>query len=1015
MSCYLESAAQPSFANEMDYSALLDFKNLIVQDPNQIMSSWNGSIHFCNWVGVTCSSSDGRIILLNLASLGLAGSVAPSIGNLTYLTEINLANNSFHGEIPQEMGRLLHLEKVNMSHNNLGGNIPANLTHCTELREFDMMFNELVGQIPDQLSTLSKLVVLNLGGNDLNGNIPAWIGNFSSLRRLFLTRNDFQGSIPDELGYLSNLGYLQLYGNNLSGMIPSSIYNISSLYYFSVTQNQLHGRLPLDVGLTLPKLEILAGGVNSFTGPIPESLSNASGLQVLDFAENGLTGTIPGSLGSLKDLIRLNFDENSLSGDLGFLSDLANCTSIQVLGLAYNRFGGELPSSIANLSIWLSRLTIGGNVLRGSIPVGIENFLDLTLLGLERNNLSGSIPEVIGKFQKLEGLELNYNRFSGLIPSSFGNLTKLTRLYLDENILEGNIPPSLGNCTSLQDLNFSSNKLNGTIPKQFIGLSSLSIALDMSHNSLTGSLPPEVGNLKNLVELDLSYNRLSGLIPSGLGSCISLERLQLDDNVFNGTVPQSLETLKGLVDLDLSHNSLSGQIPEFLIKFSALRHLDLSYNDFEGEVLQVGIFANASSISINGNDKLCGGITELLLQKCSWKRDRKRLSAKVIIFATISAIFVFGLLCSLAIFCALRTKRRKSTALSSEKWRLDLSYQELMKSTNGFSLENLIGSGSFGSVFKGILPGDGKAIAVKVINLQQQGALKSFIDECNALRNIRHRNLLKVITACSSIDHQGNEFKALVFDFMPNGNLDKLLHPTPYEHCQAMKLSLTQRLNIAVDVASALDYLHNDCDMPIVHCDLKPSNVLLDEDMTAHIGDFGLARFLSEASKYSSKDQTLSTGAGLKGSIGYIPPEYGMSSHVSILGDIYSYGILLLEMFTGKRPSDDMFTYGTSIQEFVSLALPERVMELVDPTMLFGKENDDEVENEDYLEAEETCLSTRSTIEECLVSVMRIGLLCSATLPANRMAMNIVVNKLHAIRDSLIQEPYLKYRKPHTG
>lgn len=192
-----------------------------------------------------------------------------------------------------------------------------------------------------------------------------------------------------------------------------------------------------------------------------------------------------------------------------------------------------------------------------------------------------------------------------------------------------------------------------------------------------------------------------------------------------------------------------------------------------------------------------------------------------------------------------------------------------MKSTNGFSMENLIGSGSFGSVYKG-LSGDGKVVAVKVLNLQQEGASKSFIDECKALTTIRHRNLLKVITLCSSADLEGNDFKALVFKFMCNGSLDQWLHPTDDDkQPQAKSFSIVQRLNIAIDVASALNYLHYHCQTPIVHCDLKPSNVLLDEDMTAHVGDFGLAKFLLEA---SSSAIPSSMSVGLKGSIGYIPP-----------------------------------------------------------------------------------------------------------------------------------------------
>ncbi|XP_028953851.1 probable LRR receptor-like serine/threonine-protein kinase At3g47570 [Malus domestica] len=1018
MSTCPESAAFPSptlLGNESDHLALLDFKKRITEDPLSVMSSWNHSIHFCSWVGITCHRATQRVLILDLEDKQLVGSIPPSIGNLTRLIEISLGINEFHGEIPQELGRLRTLESLNLSFNSLGGKIPTNMSHCTQLRFLDLYSNKIIGSIPRQLSSWLSLTVLQLGKNNLSGTIPGWIGNFSSLRSLRLARNNFQGSIPNELGHITTLKIFLVGENNLSGMLPSSIYNISSIYKFGVAVNQVHGELPPNLGILLPNLIVFECCINNFTGNIPVSLSNASRLQKIEFSVNDFTGTVPGeSLGSLRSLIWLNFAVNRLGngklGDLSFLNFLTNCTSLQYLGLGYNRFGGEIPRSIANLSTQLQVLALGRNLLHGSLPNGIGNLINLMVLDMSNNYLAGVVPVEIGKLEKIGKLYLFDNKFYGPIPSSLGNMTSLIDLCMYRNNFEGSIPPSLGNCQNLLVLALRNNNLTGSIPQKLMELSALSIGLDLSENYLTGSLPSNVGDLVHLTEIDVSNNKLSGEIPSTIGSCTSLGRLFLDDNKFEGTIPQSLKDLKGLEVLDISSNKLSGQIPEFIGKLGALKYLNLSYNDFEGELPKEGIFSNVSGVSVLGNHKLCDGTPQLHLPACPKNKhhsSRGLFSLKVVIPISCALAFIIALSC----FLGARSMLKNSsdglvTSRSYKDWKLGVSYSQLVESTNGFSVDNLIGSGSFGSVYKGVIPNDGTVVAVKVLNLQQQGASKSFNDECKALRSVMHRNLVKIITACSSIDNHGKDFKSLVFEFMPNGSLDSWLHPRDKEQSPSKRLNFMQRLNIAIDVASALDYLHNHCETSIVHCDLKPSNVLLDEDMVAHVGDFGLARFLLEASNDHSLSQIMSSQ--LKGSIGYIPPEYGMGGQVSILGDVYSYGILLLEMFTGKTPTDDMFIEGLSIYKFVAMALPDHVMDVVDPSLLLDLEVDGSVNDDRYEKTELPRRNNRGVmkakkVEECLFVVMQIGLSCCAISPRERMLLNMVVGKMSTIRDSYLK------------
>ncbi|XP_050287477.1 LRR receptor-like serine/threonine-protein kinase EFR [Quercus robur] len=376
----------------------------------------------------------------------------------------------------------------------------------------------------------------------------------------------------------------------------------------------------------------------------------------------------------------------------------------------------------------------------------------------------------------------------------------------------------------------------------------------------------------------------------------------------HGTISPHIGNLSFLVSLDLGNNSFSGSLPHEIGNLHRLRELRLSNNLLEG-------------------NNLSGTLPVDLCSHCP----------------NLQGLYI-------------------SDNKFSVDWRM-ISYQELCRGTNNFCESNLLGIGGFGTVYKGILS-DGTTVAIKVLNLHLEDAFKSFDAECKVLRALRHRNLVKVISVCSS-----PQFKALVLQYMSNYSLEKWIYS--HNYC----LNLVQRVGIMVDIASALDYLHNGQLESVVHCDLKPSNILLDEDMVAHVGDFGIAKILAE-NKDATQTRTI-------GTIGYIAPEYGSEGRVSTKCDIYSYGIILLEMITRKKPTDEMFVGDLGMRQWIA-SLPDR-MEVVDDGLLSIEAGRD--------------VTVMQTI---LSSILELGLRCSEELPDERPEIKDVVAKVNKIKLALL-------------
>ncbi|XP_045799393.1 receptor-like protein kinase 5 [Trifolium pratense] len=948
-----------SQATNTEELILLNLKRQLGDPPS--LQSWKPSPSSpCNWSGINCT--DGLVTELLLLNKDIATQKLPStICDLKNLTKLDLSNNSIAGEFPTW------------------------LQNCSNLQYLDLSQNYFSGQISDDIGNLKSLTYLNLGGNSFIGDVPAAIGKLSKLQTLHLFRNNFNGTFPKEIGDLTNLEILGLaysfklkpmaipieFGKlknlkvmwisqcNLIGNIPESFENLTKLEQLDLSTNNLTGNIPTNLFL-LKNLNIVYLYLNRLIGAIPNSVQ-ALNLTEIDLAMNNLTGSIPKEFGKLQNLTILHLYSNQLSGEIP--SSLGLIPSLRKFKVFYNKLNGTLPSELGRYSK-LENFEVAKNEFIGGLPEHLcEGGALLGVIAFS-NNLSGNLPKWFENCDSLTTVQLYSNRFSGEVPLGLWSLTKLSTLMLSDNFFSGKLPSKLS--WNMSRLEIRNNNFSGQIS---VGISSaLSLVVfDAINNMFSGEFPRELTRLSQLTTLHLDGNQLSGTLPSEIISWQSLDTLTISRNKISGQIPVAMSSLPKLNYLDLSENNISGEIPPQLAKLNFIV-LNLSSNKLTGSIPDK--FDNlAYESSFLNNPQLCAHSENLNLSSCLTKttpHSRKKSSLKSKLVSLILAVTVAVLLATtLLAFCTLKKrcgKKHHGPKLST--WRLT-SFQRLdLTEINIFSSltdNNLIGSGGFGKVYRIASTRPGEYVAVKKIwNVKDVDDKldKEFMAEVEILGNIRHSNIVKLLCCFSS-----ETSKLLVYEYMENHSLDKWLHTKKIKtsvsglssHAEnQLVLSWPTRLKIAIGAAQGLCYMHHECSVPIIHRDVKSSNILLDSEFKASIADFGLAKMLA-------KNGEPYTASVLAGSFGYIPPEYAYSTRIDEKVDVYSFGVVLLELVTGREANNG----GDNACSLVDWAW-QHCNEGKCITDAFDK-----VIRETRYTAEMTC-------------VFKLGLMCTSTVPSTR-------------------------------
>ncbi|GFP94509.1 receptor-like protein kinase hsl1 [Phtheirospermum japonicum] len=850
----------------------------------------------------------------------------------------------------------------------------------------------LTGIFPDQVCLyLPQLRVLRLGHNSFDGQLPRGITNCSSLQELNATHVFFTGPLPDFSPLAETLKILDLSYNHFSGNFPISVTNLTGLEILDFNENTKLNpwRLP-DTISSLTNLRSMILTTCMLHGKIPTSLGNMTSLTDLELSGNYLTGHIPIELGRLKNLKLLELYYNQLEGEIPDV--IGNLTGLLDLDMSVNRFTGEIPESICRLPN-IRVLQLYNNSLTGEIPNVLANSTTLITLSLYSNFLTGRVPQDLGRSSAVVGVDLSENQLTGKLPEGLCSRGKLKYLLLLQNFLSGEIPESYAECGSLIRFRVSNNNLGGNIPGGIFSLPHASI-IDLEKNDLTGSIPGDsIRNARNLSELFMQGNRISGLIPPEISLATNLVKIDLSNNFFSGPIPSEIGNLRWLNLLLLQNNELSSSIPESLSSLKSLNVLDLSSNRLTGKIPESldKLLPNSLNFSNNrlsgeipfpfikggvlesfaGNPSLCvpayKNTSSDNFPICPQAYDRKKINS-VWLIGVLIGILIIGTVVFLRKWYN-KNKRvyENEDAASSSFFSYDMkSFHRLSfdqrEIIDAMVDKNIVGYGGSGAVYRVEINNGTETVAVKKLwgrTMNKDADDHPILDrelktEVETLGSIRHKNIVKLYCYFSSLD-----CSLLVYEYMTNGNLWDALHGGK------SFLDWPIRHQIALGVAQGLAYLHNDLVPPIVHRDIKSTNILLDVDYLPKVADFGIAKVLQAR---GSKDSSTTVIAG---TYGYLAPEYAYSSKATTKCDVYSFGVVLMELLTGKKPVEPEFGENKNIIYWVS-------------TKVETKEGATDVLDKRVL----------GTYKEDMIKVLRIAIRCTCRTPNLRPTMSEVVQLL---------------------